>query len=140
MDSSLDGSWTSVYGCPGNRESTCRVLTITAIHSNAIRYDRPTHSRRSGLERLRLHNLFYHLIAASQHRESCTDVHAIAVLHIHTMIRLECSSQSAMGMTDKKCQRMTTDIYRLGDGAARTSAKMDRVQDILTGHSLIFNN
>jgi hypothetical protein len=44
-----------------------------------------------------------------------------------------------MGMTEKKCQPMTTDIYRVGDVAAGTSAKMDRVQDILTCHSLIFN-
>ena len=35
---------------------------------------------------------------------------------------------------------MTTDIYQLGEVAARTSAKMDRVQDILAYHSLIFNN
>jgi hypothetical protein len=32
------------------------------------------------------------------------------------------------------------DIYRLGEVAARKSAKMDKAQDILTYHSLIFNN
>lgn len=44
------------------------------------------------------------------------------------------------GLTEKTCQRMTPDIYRLGEVAARTSAKMDRVQGILTYHSFIFNN
>jgi hypothetical protein len=33
-----------------------------------------------------------------------------------------------------------TDIYRLGEIAARKSAKLDRVQGIPTDHSHIFND
>jgi hypothetical protein len=45
------------------------------------------------------------------------------------------SSQSAMGITEKKRQRMKSDIYRVGEVIARTSTKIDRVQDILMYHS-----